>query len=50
VETEGERLFLKREGCNEMQGFLIGHPLPISGYASLTLGVVDLPAAAAKAS
>ena len=33
VETEGERTFLWREGCEEIQGYLIGHPLAISGYA-----------------
>ncbi len=28
VETEGQREFLKREECNEMQGFLFSKPLP----------------------
>ena len=46
VETEGELSFLWQEGCTEIQGFLIGHPLPISGYASITHGVADLHAAA----
>jgi diguanylate cyclase (GGDEF)-like protein len=46
VETEGERSFLWQEGCAEIQGFLIGHPLPISGYASITHGVADAHAAA----
>ena len=41
VETEGERAFLRREGCDEIQGFLIGHPLPIASYAALTQGVAD---------
>jgi len=50
VETEGERAFLRREGCDEMQGFLIGHPLPIASYAALTRGVADrLAGAKAKA-
>jgi diguanylate cyclase (GGDEF)-like protein len=46
VETEGERSILWMEGCTEIQGFLIGHPLPISAYASITHGVADLPQAA----
>jgi EAL domain-containing protein (putative c-di-GMP-specific phosphodiesterase class I) len=46
VETEGERSFLWQEGCAEIQGFLIGHPLPISGYTSITRGLADLHAAA----
>jgi EAL domain-containing protein (putative c-di-GMP-specific phosphodiesterase class I) len=39
VETESERAFLMREGCREIQGFLIGHPAPIATYAELTSGV-----------
>lgn len=35
VETEGEHSFLWQEGCTEMQGFLIGHPLPIKDYAEI---------------
>ena len=46
VETESERSFLMQEGCTEIQGFLIGHPLPISGYASLIGGATDLQHAA----
>ena len=46
VETESERSFLWQEGCTEIQGFLIGHPLPISGYASITQGAADLQHAA----
>ena len=38
VETEGERLFLIREGCEEIQGYLIGRPLPIASYADLING------------
>ncbi len=38
VETEGERLFLKREGCAEIQGYVFGHPRPIENYADLTSG------------
>ena len=36
VETEGERIFLKREGCAEIQGYVIGYPGPIENYAELT--------------
>jgi EAL domain-containing protein (putative c-di-GMP-specific phosphodiesterase class I) len=39
VETEGERAFLMREGCDEIQGYLIGHPAPIASYAEMTGGV-----------
>jgi EAL domain-containing protein (putative c-di-GMP-specific phosphodiesterase class I) len=38
VETEGECAFLRQEGCGEIQGFLIGRPLPISEYAAITEG------------
>jgi EAL domain-containing protein (putative c-di-GMP-specific phosphodiesterase class I) len=46
VETESERSFLWQEGCTEIQGFLIGHPLPISDYASLVQGSPGSPQAA----
>jgi EAL domain-containing protein (putative c-di-GMP-specific phosphodiesterase class I) len=39
VETENERAFLMREGCHEIQGYLIGRPQPIASYANLTHGV-----------
>ena len=39
VETEEQRMFLKREGCMEIQGYLIGYPRPIADYAELTVGV-----------
>jgi diguanylate cyclase (GGDEF)-like protein/PAS domain S-box-containing protein len=35
VETEEQRAFLTREGCDELQGFLIGYPRPIEDYAHL---------------
>jgi diguanylate cyclase (GGDEF)-like protein len=38
VETEGERAFLRREGCREVQGFLIGRPNLIETYVELTSG------------
>ena len=33
VETEGQLAFLAHEGCDEVQGYLLGHPLPILDYA-----------------
>jgi EAL domain-containing protein (putative c-di-GMP-specific phosphodiesterase class I) len=38
VETEGERSFLMLEGCEELQGYLIGRPAPIAIYAMLING------------
>jgi len=35
VETESQHAFLAREGCDEVQGFLTGRPLPIEDYADL---------------
>jgi EAL domain-containing protein (putative c-di-GMP-specific phosphodiesterase class I) len=40
VEKEEQRALLKREGCREIQGFLIGRPAQISTYARLTHGVL----------
>ena len=36
VETESERDFLRREGCGEIQGYLIGRPQPIAAYDRIT--------------
>jgi len=36
VETEGERLLLKKQGCAEIQGYLIGKPTEISYYGAVT--------------
>ena len=36
VETNDQLSFLSREGCHEIQGFLIGQPRPIVDYAELT--------------
>ncbi len=38
VETEGERAFLRREGCRQIQGYLIGRPALIDMYVELTRG------------
>jgi len=35
VETEEQLAFLRREGCNEVQGYLLGRPSPISEYQEL---------------
>lgn len=32
VETEAQRLILGQEGCDQIQGYLIGKPLPIQAY------------------
>jgi len=35
VETEEQRLILSCEGCDQMQGYLLGEPRPIEAYADL---------------
>jgi len=35
VETEAQLNFLSENSCDEIQGFLVGRPLPISDYAGL---------------
>ena len=39
VETAAELEFLKSEFCNEVQGFLVGHPEAIEGFRLLTHGL-----------
>jgi EAL domain-containing protein (putative c-di-GMP-specific phosphodiesterase class I) len=39
VETAEQLELLRKQGCNEVQGYLIGKPLPIERYA----GVVGKP-------
>ena len=39
VETELQRAILAREGCDEIQGYLIGRPGPIDDYADVTHGI-----------
>lgn len=36
VETEEQRAFLEREGCDQVQGYLFGKPLPIETYSAWT--------------
>ena len=40
VETEDERIFLMKEGCREIQGYLVGHPHPIALYKDVTNGLL----------
>jgi diguanylate cyclase (GGDEF)-like protein/PAS domain S-box-containing protein len=35
VETKSQHAFLMQEGCDEIQGYLVGRPFPIGDYASL---------------
>ncbi len=35
VETKSQRAFLDQEGCDEIQGYLVGRPFPIGDYAAL---------------
>jgi predicted signal transduction protein with EAL and GGDEF domain len=44
VETNEQLAFLIREACDEIQGYLIGRPLPIENYDTLT-GSLKTPAA-----
>jgi diguanylate cyclase (GGDEF)-like protein/PAS domain S-box-containing protein len=46
VETKAQHEFLAQEGCNEVQGYLTGKPLDISGYADV---IGRTPVAHAKA-
>jgi len=42
VETAAQLAFLTDEACNEVQGYLVGRPLPIADYAEL-VGRVRVP-------
>jgi diguanylate cyclase (GGDEF)-like protein/PAS domain S-box-containing protein len=44
VETRDQHAFLRREECDEIQGFLVGYPLPMDDYAEL----VGRPASSKK--
>lgn len=41
VETEQQLMFLAAAGCQEMQGYLLGRPQPISSY-SQAIGRIDI--------
>ena len=47
VETRAQLEFLASEACSEVQGFLLGRPLPIANYAEL-VGRAALPGAKAS--
>src|SRR5262249_42885050 len=42
VETEAQLAFLAHEGCDEVQGHLLGRPHPIDEYADV-VGRISLP-------
>jgi EAL domain-containing protein (putative c-di-GMP-specific phosphodiesterase class I) len=44
VETEEQLAFLRRESCDQVQGFLIGEPHPIAHYRAVTGAVSAAPA------
>jgi len=48
VETEAQHTFLVKEGCDEVQGYLTGRPLPIADYAGV-VGRKLIAAALARA-
>ncbi|MFM8259975.1 MAG: putative bifunctional diguanylate cyclase/phosphodiesterase [Vulcanococcus sp.] len=39
VETEAQRCFLRQQGCQQMQGYLMGRPMAASAIASYLQGV-----------
>jgi EAL domain-containing protein (putative c-di-GMP-specific phosphodiesterase class I) len=47
VETEEQCAFLAKESCDEIQGYMVGRPLPIEHYTALTRAVpaVRIPVA-----
>jgi diguanylate cyclase (GGDEF)-like protein len=50
VETEEQLAFLVKEGCNEVQGYLIGRPQPIAQYRHVVANFVGASEMAAIAS
>jgi EAL domain-containing protein (putative c-di-GMP-specific phosphodiesterase class I) len=48
VETKEQHAFLAKEQCDEVQGYLIGRPLPIEDYAALTGAPIALAARKAR--
>jgi diguanylate cyclase (GGDEF)-like protein len=41
VETEAQRAFLRRHGCDEIQGYLIARPLPVAEFEKLFTAPAD---------
>ena len=50
VETTVQHAMLRERGCDEVQGYLLGRPLPIEHYADLTGGAVIVSSSARLAS
>ena len=48
VETSAQLAFLAEEGCNEVQGYLIGRPHPIAHYRNVVTGVAAKSVASAR--
>ncbi|UEH10860.1 putative bifunctional diguanylate cyclase/phosphodiesterase [Pseudomonas sp. HN8-3] len=44
VETEAQQNFLTRLGCDSLQGYLLGHPLPADNFMANILAGEDAPA------
>jgi len=43
IETERQLIVLRREGCDEVQGFLLGYPKAIADYAGRSVGQPSEP-------
>jgi len=41
VETEAQRAFLRHHDCDEIQGYLIGRPLPVEEFTKLLRASVE---------
>ena len=41
VETEAQRAFLRRHGCDEIQGYLVARPLPVAEFEKLFTAPAD---------
>jgi diguanylate cyclase (GGDEF)-like protein/PAS domain S-box-containing protein len=50
VETTSQREVLAQESCDEIQGYLVGRPMPISGYAEVVGRTAVKPPARLRAS
>ncbi|HEY5176272.1 MAG TPA: EAL domain-containing protein [Terriglobales bacterium] len=42
VETEGQRDFLSRLGCQAFQGFLFSRPVPVDEFQRLLPGLAEI--------